>query len=130
MKKIAVLVVDDNLINRLVPGLLLKSFYPSVEVFDIDSGDDILNFIELHRITHVLLDISMPGLDGLEIARSIKEHSLYSAVCVIAYTADVALATNADYSSLGFDSILLKPVERRRLYEVLGLFGEANQVNA
>jgi CheY-like chemotaxis protein len=115
------LVVDDNLINRLVPGLLLKSFYPLVEVFDIDGGDDILKYIELHRITHVLLDISMPRLDGLQIARSIKNHPLCSTVCVIAYTADVALAANADYASLGFDSVLLKPVERLRLYELLGL---------
>lgn len=121
MKKITVLVVDDNLINRLVPGLLLKSNNPMIEVFDLDGGHDVFKFVASHWVTHVLLDISMPGLDGLEIARSIKEKSMCSAIRVIAYTADVMLASSKDYASLGFDAVLLKPIERLALYQALDL---------
>lgn len=121
MQKIIVLVVDDNLANRLLPTFILKSMYPQVEVFDVGGGQDALNFIENHHVTHVLLDISMPGLDGIQVAEMIKEKSIFPSISLIAYTADSSMLDGHYAQSLGFDDVLLKPVDRLNLFKVLGL---------
>ncbi len=120
MKKM-ILVVDDTLISRLLPGFMLKASYPEVTVFDCASGEDALQFIASQQITHVLLDISMPGLGGIQVARAIKEKSHSSRIKVIAYTADVEMLDKAYYKSLGFSDVLLKPIGRMDLIKVFDL---------
>jgi CheY-like chemotaxis protein len=121
MKKIIVLVVDDNLVNRLLPAFILKSMHPQVEVFEVGSGEDALSFIEVHHVTHILLDISMPGLDGIQVAQMIKEKSIFPSVSLIAYTADALMLDGPYAQSLGFDDVVLKPVDRLNLFRALGL---------
>ena len=43
MRNLMVLVVDDNLVSRLLPGFMLKSLHPQVSVIDCENGDDALN---------------------------------------------------------------------------------------
>ena len=121
MQKIIVLVVDDNLVNRLLPTFILKSLHPQVEVYDVGGGQDALDFIETHHVTHVLLDISMPGLDGIQVAQMIKERSIFPSISLIAYTADSSMLDGPYAQALGFDDVLLKPVYRLNLLKVLGL---------
>lgn len=121
MKKITVLVVDDNSVNRLLPGFILKSMRPQVEVFDVESGEDALSFVEVHHVTHILLDVSMPGLNGIQVAKMIKEKSISPLVSLIAYTADALMLDVSYAQSQGFDDVLLKPVNRLDLLKVLRL---------
>ena len=121
MQKIIVLVVDDNLINRLLPTFILKSLHPQVEVFDVTCGQDALKFIETHHVTHLLLDISMPGIDGIQVAQMIKNKSIFPSISLIAYTADSSMLDVPYAQSLGFDDVLLKPVDRYNLFKILGL---------
>ncbi len=119
MKKIMVIVVDDNLVSRLLPGFILRTFSTFVQVLECECGADALRLIGVHHVTHVLLDISMPVMDGVIVAQQIRSLSKYAEVRLIAYTANVQLADVAYLKSLGFDDVLMKPIKSSELLRAL-----------
>lgn len=121
MKNLMILVVDDNLVSRLLPGFMLKTLHPHVSVIDCENGDDALRLIRSHPITHVLLDISMPNLNGVQTAYRIKEIEKSIHINLIAYTADATMNDEHHLKSLGFNCALLKPIDRLSLFRALGL---------
>ncbi len=116
-----VLVVDDNLVSRILPSFILRAYGSRVQVIECESGEDALRMLVSHHVTHVLLDISMPGLDGIQVAHSIRERAKLADVQLIAYTADVGMTHEPYLKSLGFDGVLLKPPSRDDLLKALGL---------
>ena len=121
MKKIMLVVVDDNLVSRLLPKFILRSLDLQVQVLECETGADALRLIEIHPVTHVLLDISMPNMDGMDVAKQIKANPKLSEIKLIAYTADAMSAQMSQLKSSGFDDVLLKPLHRERLFKVLAL---------
>lgn len=112
-----ILVVDDNGINRLLPGLILRPF--GWVVYESENGLDALAQLKAHQISCVLLDISMPNISGLDVLSDLRKHEEFQGLTVVAYT---AYATQADVSNLikiGFDAVLLKPLTSRALLNVL-----------
>lgn len=121
MKKITLVVVDDNLVSRLLPGFILRPLGMAALVLECESGAEAMRLIEVHQITHVLLDISMPTENGIAVAKKIRFLSKYADIRLIAYTADV-LAMDLDYIKCnGFDDVLLKPLKRIDLLRVLNM---------
>ena len=121
MKKIMLVVVDDNLVSRLLPKFILRSLDFHVQVFECETGADALRLIEIHPVTHVLLDISMPKMSGMDVAKQIKANSKFSKIKLIAYTADSMSVHMSQFKSSGFDEVLLKPLHRESLFKVLAL---------
>lgn len=121
MKKITLVVVDDNLVSRLLPGFILRPLGMMALVLECESGMEAIRLIELHQITHVLLDISMPSENGIALAKRIRSSSKHADIRLIAYTADV-LTMDVDYlKSNGFDDVLLKPLRRIDLLRALSV---------
>jgi CheY-like chemotaxis protein len=121
MKKLMVIVVDDNLVSRLLPSFILRPFGMHVQVLECDCGVDALRLLEIHQVTHVLLDISMPDMDGVNVAKKIREISRNSHVQLIAYTADALLSDRTYLKSAGFDDVLLKPLKSAELLHALDI---------
>jgi CheY-like chemotaxis protein len=117
-----VLVVDDNLASRLLPGFILKAFDSHIQVFECENGHAALDLLSSQHITHVLLDISLPDLDGIQVAKQIRAIPTLKHVKLIAYTADVNSVLNYRMKSNGFDGVLLKPPCREDLLKALGVF--------
>ncbi len=122
MKKVTVIVVDDNLVSRLLPSFILRPYGSAVQVLECETGLDALRLIEIHQVTHVLLDISMPEMDGSKVAQKIREVSKYSDIRLIAYTADVLACDVTFLHAVGFDGVLLKPLRSSDLLLALGIF--------
>lgn len=121
MKNIALLVVDDNLVSRLLPGYILRPLGMTAQILECETGAEAICLIEMHQITHVLLDISMPTENGIAVARKLRLLSKHAEMCLIAYTADV-LAMDVDYlKSNGFDEVLMKPLKRIDLLRALNV---------
>lgn len=121
MKRITIIVVDDSLVSRLLPSFILRPYGTLVQVLECETGAKALRMMESHHVTHVLLDISMPSMDGIKVAQKIRADSRYATVQLIAYTAD-ALVTDSSYlRSMGFDDVLFKPSRREDLLNVLGI---------
>lgn len=121
MTNLIVLVVDDNLVSRLLPSFILRPFSELVKVVESETGEDALRLLEIHPVTHVLLDISMPDMDGIQVAQAIKNTANAANFRLIAYTADAFAMSEAHLISVGFDDVLLKPLKTDQLLKVLGL---------
>lgn len=123
MTNLLVLVVDDNMASRLLPGFILRPFKGQVQVLECESGADAMRLLETFHVTHVLLDISMPELDGIQVAQKIKQSAKSSHLRLIAYTADALACNEAHLKSVGFDDVLLKPLKTEDLFKVLDIEG-------
>ncbi|OYX94215.1 MAG: hypothetical protein B7Y78_07070 [Caulobacter sp. 35-67-4] len=115
-----ILVVDDNDTNRTVLLTLLSHLGVSGQ-FAVD-GRDALAMWEGHRWDAILMDIHMPGMDGVEATRAIRarEGSTGRArTPIIAVTASVLTHERSLYIQAGMDAIVAKPIEVSQLVEIL-----------
>jgi PAS domain S-box-containing protein len=112
-----VLVVDDNIdaADSLATLLGLIGFNARVA----HSGAAALRAMEQRVPSAVLLDIGMPGMDGFEVARRIRQRSEMSGVPIIALTGWGQESDRRRALEAGFDHHLVKPVEPARLAELL-----------
>jgi CheY-like chemotaxis protein len=113
----SILVVDDNGINRLLPGLILRPF--GWEVHEVDGGLAALEVLQTIHITCVLLDITMPEVSGLDVLEDLRRDSKFEALKVVAYTAYAQPQDVARLLTLGFDAVLIKPLTSAKLLDVL-----------
>lgn len=115
MKK--VLVVDDNAVNRKLAAALLKR--RGVEVQEVDGGSAALAILGQERFDAVLLDISMPVMDGKEVCRIIRSTPELMGLRVVAYTAHAMESERQTIMAAGFDDLLVKPISGQDLLRAL-----------
>jgi two-component system, cell cycle response regulator DivK len=114
---IRILVAEDNAVNReLLRELLETRGYNVVEACN---GKEALEMMEQGLPDLLLLDISMPVLDGYATVRKIRENPKLSALPVLAVTAYAMQGDKEKILSAGFDGYLSKPVNSRSLAEEL-----------
>ena len=100
-------VVEDNPDNRLLVQAILDDLY---EITEYDSGTAALTGLAEAVPDLVLLDISLPGMDGTEVLRRIRSDSRLATLPVIALTAHAMSGDRERYLGLGFDDYLTKPI--------------------
>jgi CheY-like chemotaxis protein len=113
----SILVVDDNGINRLLPGLILRPF--GWHVYESEGGLDALKVIKSNPISCVLLDISMPVVSGLDVLADLKSDKNFDHLKIVAYTAHAKPDDVSRLLSIGFDAVLLKPLTSVKLLDIL-----------
>lgn len=105
MKKIAV--VEDNPDNRMLVQVILEPFY---EIVEYENGFDALNGLRRERPDLVLLDVSLPEMDGTEVVRNIRADANLRSLPVIALTANAMTGDREKYLTAGFDDYVAKPI--------------------
>ena len=105
MKKIAV--VEDNPDNRLLVQVILEPFY---DVVEYETGFAALEGLAAEKPDLVLLDISLPEMDGAEVLRRIRADAQLKALPVIALTAHAMSGDRERYLSAGFNDYVTKPI--------------------
>lgn len=116
--RVLALVVDDNKVNRTVVGEILKQY--DIEVKLAASGEAALGLIRDHTFDIVFMDHVMPGMDGIETTRVIRESGGRNAeVPIVALTANAIVGTRDLFLSNEMDDYLSKPIEIRLLNEIL-----------
>jgi len=114
-----VLVVDDNKINRKVFKSLLKK--TQIQIMEADSGYQAIELASATGFDIVFMDHMMPGMDGVEAMKKIKE--LKDGPCantpMIALTANAIEGAKEEYLEEGFDGYLSKPVMPEELLAVM-----------
>ena len=111
-----VLAADDNRTNRLVLEAMLHSL--GVRPLIVESGEAALESITEERFDLLLLDISMPGLDGIETLAAIRERERadgLAAVPALAVTANAMKHQIALYLAQGFAGHVPKPIRSTEL---------------
>ena len=105
MKKVAV--VEDNPDNRELLRVILGDLY---DVTDYSTGPAALGGIRQDKPDVILLDISLPGMDGLEILAKIRADTALREIPAIALTAHVLSGDREKYLAAGFNDYVTKPI--------------------
>ncbi len=105
MKKVAV--VEDNADNRLLARVILEDRY---ELAEYEDGPQALAGLRRERPDLVLLDISLPGMDGLAVLREVRADPDLRDLPVIALTAHAMSGDREKYTAAGFDDYVTKPI--------------------
>ncbi len=100
-------VVEDNPDNRLVLMAILEDLY---DVVTYVNGADAVAGIPLHVPDLVLLDISLPGMDGVEVLGHLRRDPRLRDVPMIALTAHAMAGDRERFLGAGFDDYLTKPI--------------------
>lgn len=111
------LVVDDNRDAANTLAMWLRMQGHDVQV--AHSGDFAIQLAEVHRPEMIFLDIGMPGMDGYEVARQIRQMPGLSAVVLTALTGWGQLEDRRRSAAAGFDHHLVKPPEPKVVERLL-----------
>ncbi len=112
-----ILVVDDNAVNRRVAEKMLEAL--GCEVAAAGSGREALDRVAAEEFAAVLMDCQMPGMDGFEATRRIRELPGRRDLPVIAFTANVMSEDVEKCRVAGMNDYLGKPISRADLERVL-----------
>jgi signal transduction histidine kinase/CheY-like chemotaxis protein/HPt (histidine-containing phosphotransfer) domain-containing protein len=112
-----VLLVDDNETNLMLGTMILERMGMSVS--QAISGEVAVQMALAGDYDLVLMDISMPGIDGYEATRRIREWRDAEALPIVALTAYASSAEQAESVASGMNGYLTKPIDRERLAETL-----------
>jgi PAS domain S-box-containing protein len=110
------LAIDDNLDNLLTLQALLHAFLPQASLITSQSGADGLRRAKLEGPDAILLDIQMPGMDGFETTRRLKESPATKHIPIILVTAHHTDAScRVQGLECGADAFLSKPIDESEL---------------
>jgi len=107
MPKPALLIVDDNAQNLYLARFLLER--SGYEICEAHNGQEAVAVAQTQRPALVLMDIQMPGMDGLEATRQIKAGM--AAPLVVALTAKVMAGDREAILAAGCDGYIQKPID-------------------
>ncbi len=118
-ERIKVMIVDDQMFNR---GLLRRLMEPlGFEVIEAEDGHDALIKDDLFSPDLILMDLIMPGMDGRDATRQIRQNRGKTPV-IIGVSADVSEETIAETIEAGCDDFSVKPINIRDLLEKVGRY--------
>jgi len=115
-----ILVIEDNPVNMKLFRVLLKQ-----ERYEVMEADDAETGIELaHRKPPrlILMDIGLPGLDGLNATRIIKKDSVLKDIPILALTAHAMSGDEEKAREAGCDGYMSKPIDIRAFLEMVSRY--------
>ena len=116
-----VLVVDDNVDAASMMAALVRQLGHDVVV--VHDGPSALRAAEAYRPEIILLDLGMPGMNGFEVARSLRERGVSPTPRIVAVTGWGKPEDERRTREAGFDMHLIKPVEESQIRLALRLRG-------
>jgi two-component system, sensor histidine kinase len=129
--QLRVLVAEDHAVNRQVLAALLDGM--GHQSHFVASGDEAVALVQRQAFDLVLMDVHMPGLDGIEATRLIRAlpDRAAATVPIVALTADAFTDTRERCLVAGMNDFLAKPVSREKLgAQLRQLFGSGSGVES
>jgi signal transduction histidine kinase/DNA-binding response OmpR family regulator len=120
LKGVRILVVDDNVTNRLIMRKQAESW--NMEVEEIDNGGMACAALDKAKkagnpFSLILLDLYMPGMDGFQVLDKLKDAGLLQDISIIMLTSGEKKGHRASAKKIGVKQFLLKPVTPSQLLE-------------
>jgi CheY-like chemotaxis protein len=118
-EKQKILIVDDNELNIKLFNAILRNDY---EVSTAASAEDGLESVRRSQPDLILMDIQLPGMDGLTATRAIKNDEGLNTIPVIALTSFAMVGDREKALAAGCDGYLPKPIDIQRLKSTIARF--------
>lgn len=118
-----ILAVDDSVLTQ---EMVKRDLSEEYRVLVADNAVDALAVIYYEKIAVLLLDVSMPGIDGLEFCRTVRNLPQFRELPIIMLTARDKLFDKVQGRLAGATEYLTKPFDANQLRQVVGKFVSAN----
>ncbi len=117
-----VLVVEDNPLNtELVCEILSAQGFSTERAVD---GEEAIKKAEKEKFDLIIMDIALPGMDGIEVTKIIKSKPNYKFVPVIALTAYAMKGDRERFIEAGFDDYVPKPIDVSEFMKIIRKYKE------
>ena len=117
MSKQSVLIVEDNPINlKLVQVLLSKEGY---EVYTAANAEEALMLLKSKHPTLILMDLQLPGMDGLQLTRLLKNNPETNDIIILALTAYAMKGDAEKALEAGCDGYISKPIDTQTFPDLI-----------
>ncbi len=117
--KALIMIVDDTKTNIQAIENLIDN--DKVSYLEAENGEIALEILNHHKPDVILMDMKMPGMDGFEVSKQIRNNIQTKDLTVIAFTASVFESKRLQNNEL-FNGTLFKPVSKRQLFNELKKF--------
>jgi two-component system, cell cycle response regulator DivK len=125
MNSRAILVVDDNESNlRLMKALLMAEGYLVKTALE---AEEAILALETFEPQLILMDLQLPGMDGLELTRLLKRDPARRHISIVALTAYAMKGDEEKAMAAGCDAYLTKPIDTRALPELIAAYMNSNR---
>lgn len=108
-----ILIVDDNAINLKLARVLLAGH--GYEVRTVANAEEALAVLETFHPRLILMDLQLPGMDGLALTRRLKAAPATKEIQIVALTAFAMKGDELKARSAGCDGYIAKPIDTRTL---------------
>jgi two-component system, cell cycle response regulator DivK len=122
-----ILLVEDNPVNRRLAVFLLRAH--GYEVREATTGLEALEMLEKERPDLIVMDIQLPGMDGLEVTRKIKAQPATADIPVIAVTSYAMKGDREKALAAGCVGYVTKPIDKNIfIREIAARLGEKSKI--
>jgi CheY-like chemotaxis protein len=113
--KVKIMVVEDNPVNLKLVGDLLE--FDGFEVYPCPDAEIAMETLNKTLPDLILMDMALPGMDGLELTRIIKANEKTGQIIIVALTAYAMKGDKEKALAAGCNGYITKPIETRKFKE-------------
>ena len=118
LRGLRALLVEDTEFNQIVAGELLRGV-AGMQLSIASDGEQALTMLAAEPFDLVLMDVQMPGMDGYEVTRRIRQQPRHAQLPIVAMTAYAMARDRQRCLQAGMNDVITKPVEPTELFAVL-----------
>lgn len=127
MQKERILIIDDNLTNlKLLKVVITLEGYDVRTAMDASAAEKVLIAFQPHLI---LMDLQLPGMDGFELTRKLKQDPRYQNILIVAVTAYAMKGDEEKALAAGCDGYIAKPIDTQQLPKLISAYLTARRLN-
>jgi two-component system cell cycle response regulator DivK len=112
-----ILIIDDNPLNLKLISLILELEHH--KIFTAGNAEEALDILKKIKPDLILMDLQMPGMDGLQLTQQLKSQPQYKNVLIVALTAYAMVGDKERALAAGCDGYISKPIDTKRFPEVV-----------
>jgi CheY-like chemotaxis protein len=114
----SILLVDDSVHNLKLTRFLLRQ--GGFDVRTAENAEEALSALARHIPDLILMDLQLPGMDGLQLTRHLRRDASLKGVPIVAFTASAIKGDEQLALAAGCDGYVTKPIDTRTFVSVVG----------
>lgn len=124
----SILIVDDNLANLKLARVLLAG--EGYDAHTAENAEEALTALQSFTHDLILMDIQLPGVDGLELTRQLKAQPATKDILIVALTAYAMIGDDQKARDAGCDGYITKPIDTRTFADTIAHYLERKGIES